>query len=250
MPTAERGADAVAQRTGRYGAACTPLGALLSGPVAMLVGNATYPPPPWQGPELFVRSYHPVQTLPFFLGFILVSGFIVLVATLHAVARGEQRALTGTALAFVAAFAALVFLNYVLQTTFVPALASGYRAQDGPLLSALTMSNPRSLGWGLEMWGYGLLGVATWLAAPVFQGTPLERATRWAFVANGPASIVPALLTALDPGWVLTVPGLVSFAVWNLLVVVMSVLAFLVFRRRASESAASPAPRGERSRTS
>jgi hypothetical protein len=200
----------------------------------MLVVNLTHPQPPWQGPELFVLSYHPIQTLPFFLGFLLVSGFIVLVASLHAVARDGQRALTGAALAFVAAFGSLVFLNYVLQTTFVPTLVSGYSASNGPLVSALTMSNPRSLGWGLEMWGYGLLGIATWFVAPVFQGTRLERATYWAFVANGPASIVPALLTALHPGWVLTVPGLVSFAVWNVLVVVMSVLALLVFRREAS----------------
>jgi hypothetical protein len=163
-----------------------------------------------------------------------VSGFIVLIASLHAVARNEQQALTGAALVFTAAFGALVFLNYVLQTTFVPSLVSGYSEANRPLVSAFTMSNPKSLGWGLEMWGYGLLGVATWLVAPVFQGSRLERATYWAFAANGPASIVPAFLTARDPGWVLTVPGLVSFATWNLLVVVMTILALLVFRRRAS----------------
>ena len=190
----------------------------------MLVVNATHPQPRWQGPEIFVRSYHPIQTLPFFLGFLLVSGFIVLVASLHAVARDELCARTGTALVFVAAFGTLVFLNYVLQTTFVPTLVSSYSEENGPLVSAFTMSNPRSLGWGLEMWGYGFLGVATWLVAPVFQGSRLERATYFAFVANGPGSIVPAFLTALLPGWVLTAPGLLSFAIWNLLVVVMSVL--------------------------
>ena len=141
--------------------------------------------------------------------------------------------ITGTALAFVAAFGALVFLNYVIQTTFVPSLVHDPEA-NGPLLSALTMSNPSSLGWGLEMWGYGLLGVATWLVAPVFQGSRLERATYFAFVANGPLSIVPAFLTALRPRWVLTASGLLSFALWNLLVVVMSVLSLLVFRKRAS----------------
>jgi hypothetical protein len=219
-------------RAGSHAAVCALFGAVLSGPVAMVVVNATHPQPTWQGPATFARSYHPIQTLPFFLGFFLVSGFVALVASLHAVAREEHRARTGTALAFVSAFAALVFSNYVIQTTFVPTLARHYAEANGPILAALTMANPASLGWGLEMWGYGLLGLATWLAAPVFRGSPLERATSWTFVANGPASIAPALLTAFHPGWVLTVPGLVSFAVWNLLVVAMGAMTFLVFRRR------------------
>jgi hypothetical protein len=92
MPTTENHGTS-AYRAGRYGAACTLSGVLLSGPVAMLVVNTTHPQPPWQGTEIFVRSYHPVQTLPFFLGFVLVGGFIMLVASLHAIARDEQRAL-------------------------------------------------------------------------------------------------------------------------------------------------------------
>jgi hypothetical protein len=244
MPSIERRRDETkAFRIGAYAAACTLLGALLSGPIAMLAVNATHPQPAWQGPGVFVENYHPIQTLPFFLGFLLVSGLVALIASLHAVAEERHRALTGAALAFVAAFAALVFLNYVIQTTFVPALVSAYTEPDGAILSAFTMSNPRSLGWGLEMWGYGLLGVATWLVAPVFRGSKLERAASWAFVANGPASIVPAVWTALDPGWELTAPGLVSFAVWNLLVVVMAILAFLVFRLSSWSGASGRRPR-------
>ncbi|HEX6275562.1 MAG TPA: hypothetical protein VFZ53_21120 [Polyangiaceae bacterium] len=233
MPGPERRPDdAGACRTGAHGAACTLLGALLSGPVAMLAVQTTHPQPPWQGPEVFVRNHHPVQALPFFLGFFLVSGFVVLIASLHALAREEHRALTGAALALAAAFAALVFLNYTIQTTFVPALVSDYTAGNDPLLSALTLSNPKSLGWALEMWGYALLGMATWLVSPVFRESRLERAAAWAFIANGPASIVAAVWTAFEPGWELTGPGLISFALWNLLVVAMAVLAFRAFRRR------------------
>jgi hypothetical protein len=34
------------------------------------------------------------------------------------------------------------------------------------LIGALTMANPSSLAWGLEMWGYGFLSVGTWQVAP------------------------------------------------------------------------------------
>ena len=42
-----------------------------------------------------------------------------------------------------------------------------------------------------------------------------------------------ALLTAARPGWVMSPPGLIAFASWNVLVVVMAALALAVFRRRS-----------------
>ena len=233
MSLSNAGAAAGSSQLGLIGAACALAGAILSGPVAMLVVELSYPQPSWRGTEAFVENYHSVQALPYFLGFLLVGGFVLLIAALHAEASAKHRALSGAALALTATFAALICLNYVLQTTFVPALVSDPATANGPLLAGVTMSNPRSLGWALEMWGYGVLGAATWLAAAVFEGHGVERAARWAFVANGPASIIPAVWTAFEPGWELGAVGLASFAVWNLLVVVMSVLAFLAFRRRA-----------------
>ena len=99
------------------------------------------------------------------------------------------------------------------------------------------MSNPKSLGWGLEMWGYGFLGVATWLVAPVFSRAPVERWTARAFIANGPVSIVPAFATAFAPGWELSTLGLISFGVWNLLVLAMAPLAMVALQRRAASAA-------------
>jgi len=119
-----------------------------------------------------------------------------------------------------------------VQTTFVPALAREPASAASPVLAALTMSNPLSLGWRLEMWAYGILGVATWLVAPVFGGSVLERWTAATFVVSGPLSIAPALLTAFLPGWALTLPGLVGFGIWNLLVVAMATLALIALRRR------------------
>jgi hypothetical protein len=221
-----------AARLGMVGAAATLVGILLSGPLAVWLVNATHPQPPWAGPELFARSFHPIQILPYPGGIVLVAGLVLLIAGARAAADDAKAALADAALVFCAVSATMVCLNYVLQTTFVPVLASEHRDSDAALLAALSMSNPKSLAWALEMWGWGFLGVATWLVAPGFRGGRLERATRWAFVANGLVSIAGAVWTVLRPGWVMTGAGLIVFALWNLLLLAMAWLALLAFRRR------------------
>jgi MFS family permease len=224
-----------ALRTAIVAATCTLVGALASGPLALWVLGASHAQPAWQDARTFAANYHSLQALPFFLGLLLVAGFVVLIASLHTLASASLRPRTQSAVIFTSVFAALVLFNYALQTTFVPGLVVMRDSANDPLLAALTMTNPRSLGWTLEMWGYGWLGVATWLVAPVFHGAGLERAARWAFVANGPLSVVGALWTALQPGWVMTTPGMVAFAAWNVLVVAMAALAMALFRARAQD---------------
>ncbi len=221
-------------------ASATLAGILLSGPVAMLLVGVTYPQPVWLGAEAFAAAHHPVQTLPYWFGFLLDGGSVALIAALHAMAPPDLKARTGAALAFAAAFAALIFFNYAMQTSFVPVLAEEYSAAKAPVISALTMANPRSLAWALEMWGYALLGVATWLVAPVFSGGRLERATAWLFVANGPVSIAGGFWTAAQPGWVMSPLGLSMFAGWNVLMFAMVVLALVCFRKRAAALVAPP----------
>lgn len=224
--------SAAACRFGICAAGCTLAGTLLSGPVALGVLASTHPQPAWKDAETFARSYHSVQALPFFLGFFLVGGFVALIASLHAQAGESEKPRTTAALAFAGAFSALVFANYVIQTTLVPVLVRDDAYASRALASMFTMSNPESLGWGLEMWGYAVLGVATWLAAPVFHGSRVEEAARISFVANGPVSIAGGIWTALDPGFEMSAPGMAVFGLWNVLVVVMTVLSLLAFQRR------------------
>ena len=230
MPDATIAATRVAARA----AAATLVGLVVSGPAGVFVVNAVHPQPAWEGAEAFARSFHPLQTLPFLAGFILVGGWVVLIAALHVLAPAEQRARTAAAAALSAAFAALVFLNYICQTIFVPELVRGYTIDKGRAIAALSMANPASLGWAIEMVAYGLLGVATWLVAPVFSGTRLERATGWLYVANGAVSVATATWTVADPGWVLTPPGFPAYVVWNVLVLAMAILTIVSLRRRAA----------------
>jgi len=209
------------------------VGIILSGPVSLAL-VALHPQPPWTGPEAFARAYHPIQALPYFTGFLLVGGSLYLVAALQALAPPPLRARATAALAFASAFAALIFFNYIVQTTFVPALVRSPSAASAPLISAFALSNPRALGWALEMWGYAVLGVATWLIAPVLsEHGRAGRAAAALFVANGPVSIAGGVWTALSPGWVMTAPGFALFAGWNLLMLAMAALTIAALRAHA-----------------
>ncbi|HEX8917318.1 MAG TPA: hypothetical protein VF898_02350, partial [Chloroflexota bacterium] len=117
-------------------------------------------------------------------------------------------------------------------TTFIPALLTHYRPEYSAIVGALSLVNPRSLSWAIEMWGWGLFGLATWLVAPVFHGSKLERATAWAFILNGIMSVVGALVTAADLSWVMTTPGMINYAAWNILMVILAVLVILSLMKR------------------
>jgi hypothetical protein len=221
-------AEARLHRTGAIAALATILGVIVSGPLVLLL----VPQPAWTGAADFAATYRPIHGLAFYGGFVLLCGLVALVATLHALADRELRARTTTAIVFASAFAALVFFNYIVQTTFVPQLVRNYSDADASIVATFAMANPHSLAWSIEMWAYGLLGVATWLVSPVFAGaTRVDRAARLVFVANGAVSVATALATALIPDWVLSPIGIAGYVAWNILVVAMATLAFVVLRR-------------------
>jgi hypothetical protein len=198
----------------------------------------TRPQPAWRDAELFAAHYHFVQLIPYFAGLLLVAGFVILIASVHQLAEPRLKAMTASACIFAAVFAALISLNYVVQTTFVPDLARHDRdSAAAALVPALSMSNPRSLAWGIEMWGYAFLGVATWLAAPIFRRTPLERGVALTFATNGVIGVAGAAWTVARPGWVMTPAGMAAFGAWNILAAAMAALAFVALRRRAHGTA-------------
>jgi hypothetical protein len=198
----------------RTSAALVAAGAMLSGPVAMVVVAQVSPQPAWTGVSVFADNYHPVQVLPYLLGYILLSGFVLFSASCHALAAAFLRTRTAAALVFTGIYAALVFTNYTIQLGFIPRVLNERPAY----VSALTMANPSSFAWFLEMFGYAAMGVATWLVATAFRGGRRADAIRYLLVANGVLSIVGAACTAIFDRWVFSTAGMVSFAVWNVLI--------------------------------
>jgi len=217
---------------GVTGAIANIAGILLSGPLGVALVALTFPNPAWQSPKVWVENYHPIQTLPFFFGFLLLTGYIILMVVTHQIAEENEKTYTLIALIFTAAFVPLIFFNYMNQTTFLPALARNYRPEYDVIISTFSLSNPGAMCWAIEMWGYALLGAATCFAAPVFKQNTTEKVTAALMVANGIFSILGGFITAFDLSWVLTPPGIISFIVWNALVLAMAIFFLLSFQKR------------------
>ena len=82
------------------------------------------------------------------------------------------------------------------------------------------------------MWGNALRGLATCFVAPVFRQNRTEKITAGLMVANGAVSILGGFVTSANLGWVHTLPGLIGYLLWNVLVLVLSVFYLLSFRRK------------------
>jgi hypothetical protein len=222
------------EQTGIYAATLLIAGTLISGPIGLLVVQATHPQPPWVDAATYVANYHPIQSMPFFAGFLLVLGSCLLIATLYRLAAPNDKARALLAVMCTAAFAGLIFFNYICQTTFLPALVADYRPEYDPIITAFSFSNPRSICWAIEMWGYALLGLATWLLAPSFHGSTVEKVTGGLMIANGVLSIAGGFITAVNLAWVMSLPGLINYIAWNVLMVVWGAFVIWSLRRRSA----------------
>jgi hypothetical protein len=174
-------------------------GFITSGPLGLVMVRLVKPQPEWVSAEVFSNNYHIVQDLPFYFGFILIAGMLMLAAGHYLdlnEGNGRKKYYLLISLLLTAAFAALIFFNYICQTTFVRHLALNYKEEYDPLIFTFSMANPMSLCWAIEMWGYGVLGAATCLMAPYYKGK--SDFIRWLLISNGVVSVLTAVLTAMD----------------------------------------------------
>lgn len=202
-------------------------GFLLSGPVGLLLVKMIAPQPQWESPAVFANHYHIVQDVPFYFGFLLIGGMVMLMVGHYLTAENEpglSRFYTLLALSATAVFAALIFFNYVCQTTFVRHLALHYQPAYDAMIATFSMANPMSLCWGIEMWGYGILGVATWLLAVFYKEK--NRLIYWLLIGNGLLSVAGVVGTVVDVGWLLMAGGLAAYFLWNVLMVVLVVVMY------------------------
>ncbi|MBN1181125.1 MAG: hypothetical protein JXB49_02485 [Bacteroidales bacterium] len=192
--------------------------------------------PAWESAQVFVKHYHELQSLPIYFGFFLIGGSLILLATIFLLSKAKLYPLLGLIFGIVGA--AVVSLNYIIQTTFIPAVVTEYTESHAVIIEAFAMGNPTSFAWAAEMWGYGFIGLATWFAASFFGNKGIEKTAKVLFILNGILSIAGALYTAFNLGWVLTVPGYVSFGLWNLLYFILAIISIVVFSRRIKDEAA------------
>ncbi len=203
-------------------------GILFSGLIFPVITSIFYPQPQWENHDLFIESFHPLQTATFFCGYFLVLGSLLTFTALCFLSAKEKKIWALSALAINVVFTAVVFLNYIIQTTYVPYLAANNPPEAEYLLAAFSMANPGSFAWALEMWGWGGIGLSFLFMAFIFGNQKTERLLRVLFLVNGISSVASAFITSIDMKWLFSPAGFGALIIWNLLILAIdfSLLAY------------------------
>ena len=56
------------------------VGFIMSGPVAFVIVQMVKPQPAWVSSSVFAENYSTIQDLPFYFGFLLIGGMLMLAA--------------------------------------------------------------------------------------------------------------------------------------------------------------------------
>jgi len=217
-------------RFGRLAVYLNIFGVLFSGLVFPALSMIFSPQPAWRDAFLYADSYHPLQTATFFCGYFLVIGSLLTFITLYQLAEPEKKIWALSGLVINVVFTSIVFLNYIIQTTYVPYLAMNRPPELAAVLPVFTMANPGSFAWALEMYGWGGIGLSFVFMAFTFGKGRFEPVLRWLFVVNGICSVGSALMTSLDMNWLFTPAGLTALVVWNALVLVIDINLLAYFK--------------------
>ncbi len=220
-------------RMGIVGATCSAAGIIFSGPVAVALVQWLHPQPEWAGALAWAANQHPVQMLPYLFGLPLVAGYLMQAIAIYGVAPPEEKPRTMLGLVLTAMFGTLILFNYLTQTTFMPALAQHYRPRLDSAVETFSLSNPVSLAWAIEMWAWGVLGIAGALWVRSLRGSNLEAITGDLLLANGAVSVAGVVVTVISPGWEFTAAGTAAYVGWNLLVLVTALMLLWVLVRRS-----------------
>lgn len=215
---------------GRVAVITNMFGIVFSGLVFPVLSMIFTPQPPWRDAALFVESFHPLQTATFFCGYFLVIGSLLTFIVLYKIAPQNRKIWALSGLVINVVFTAVVFLNYIIQTTYIPYLANNNPPETATILPVFTMANPGSFAWALEMYGWGGIGLSFIFMAFIFVKSKPERTLKMLFLANGICSVASALMTSIDMNWLFSSAGFASLIVWNLLVLVIDIFLLRYFK--------------------
>jgi ABC-type Na+ efflux pump permease subunit len=209
------------------GAIIALIGYITSGPLGFMLVKLTTPQPDWVSAAEFAANYSFVQDIPYYLGFLLIGGMLMIAAGYYLNYKEENSKIKFQlllSLLFATVFAALIFFNYICQTTFIRNLAMHYKPENDSIISTFSMANPMSLSWSIEMWGYGILGIATWLMAGYYKQK--NNFIRWLLILNGIVSLLSVAFTISNINWVLTPAGIIAYMLWNILMIVLMIMIY------------------------
>lgn len=134
----------------------------------------------------------------FIPAFLLAPVFVVLMASIHYYASVDNKIYSLIGLAFALIYATIITTDYfVLWTVVLPSTIMGETAG----LSLFSLYNPHGIFVSLESIAYMMMSLALLFIAPVFQGSRIEQALRWIFIAGfvlAIGSLVGVLLMKYD----------------------------------------------------
>jgi len=210
------------------GAIVALVGFVLSGPIAFVIVRVVRPQPTWRSPSVFAENYHIIQDTPYYFGFLLIGGMLMVSVGHYLSEAGKSEPIRRfyllLALGLTIMFCTLISFNYICQISFVRNLAINYKQEHDTAIAVFSMANPLSFCWVNELWGYGFLGIATWLTAGYYENR--NNLIRILMIANGILSLVSAVWTIFNMSWVMTTVGLVGYFFWNVLMMFMMVAIF------------------------
>jgi hypothetical protein len=127
-----------------------------------------------------VFTYPTDERLIYGTSLCIVVPFILQMLALHYIAPEEKKFFSHAALLFTLLYAVFVTANYVVQlTTVIPMTLKGHLAEVRVL-----QQTPHSLFWDFDALGYIFMGLATFVAIPVFEKQGFQKWVRRAFLAH------------------------------------------------------------------
>lgn len=155
-------------------------------------------------------------------GFIVAALFLVLVVSIQHASTKEQRMNTHLSLIFAVISLVVVCMNYYLQLTVLRHLPV-----DGGVVAIFG-----SIFLAMVTLGYGFLGVAALLVAPVFSKDKLESAIHWLFIVIGVLGVLGIMVYPFNLDGTIVFAGLF---VWNAVFPLSMLLLAVFFQRQIEE---------------
>jgi hypothetical protein len=158
---------------------------------------------------------------------LLGSSFLVLMVSVHYIAKEEKKIFSHIGMVFAILYAVFVSMNYYVQLTFVtPHLLSG---DIGIPVQPFLFTPFDSFVYSVDILGYSFMSLSTLFSAFVFSKAKGERLIRWALIANG--LIIPFLAFQIQ------FPVLIwGGALWGFTFPACTILLALFFKERSAEA--------------
>ena len=124
------------------------------------------------------------ETLIYATSICIVIPFILEILALHYITPEGKKFWSHAALIFTVLYAVFVTANYVVQlATVIPMKLKGNAAEI-----RILEQTPHSLFWDFDALGYIFMGLATFIAIPVFEKHGFQKWVRISFIANALAT--------------------------------------------------------------